>query len=1320
MSSKTPSESAVFEVFCGLTPPGTPLTTPEVAVEFECTDRTIYNKLDALTKDGRLNTKKVGARGRVWWRPPSHQEANGRVESEATLTGSDDTEQVGAGAGYKDDNAQATEAMFRRVFEHVPGLYLIIEPTDYEIVAVSEAYLAATMTQRPEILGKTLFEVFPADPEDSDSEGVQRLQRSLERVESTGEADVIPVTYYPIPDRKSEDGGFEERWWSPTNSPVFDDAGEIDYIVHRVEDVTSVVRQLRADGGEELLSQLDTRDSHLAADVMLRSRELHRAKERAHDRLRESERRYCTLFESIDQGFCLIEKTESDSSEPIDFRYLEANPAFERHTGVGDVVGKTIREVFPDESEDVYDLYDTILQTGESVQFEYELDRDRILELSVFRIECESPRLGVLFKDITERKQQERLLVEQTELLERIASDVPLEDCLSALCGAVPRLSSGVRASIMLADDDRESFERPIAPDLLESWGAGLEHAPINDLVIGTCGEAVFQGEPITCENVGTDDRWSEEWRDLCIENGVFAGRSEPILDSEGKPVGSFMLCFDKPRTPNEWERQLAEFGTHIAGIAVERERSQRALKRQAELDAFGVELTDATRLLADPVEIQYEAARVLGEHIDLDRAHYGEVLEDGDTNVVHTDYYLGDVPSLAGEHQLTDFGDYIHEAFHADKTVVVEDYTNRHELSDEDRAAHEAVNIAAWIGVPLIKDGQLTAYFVANGSEPREWTDTEVGMVEEAAERTWSAVERARAEEEVREANNALERLNHASRGLMEASSEEIRDRAAPIFREVLDVAFAALWQYEEATGELRGVATHTDGETNAGAMHDSEALSERAWQAFISDEIEVIHDIDLDSSEDTALRSGALVAVGKHGVVYVGSQKRDAFDERSADLTETVGATVETAWDRAESKRALAEQNEELQRLDRLNSLIREVDAALVNADTREGIEGAVCERLAGSDLYEFAWIGEYDAATDTVTPREWVGVDSGYIEERSIPVADASTEDSVITAFRTGEIQVVGDVATDRRAVPWRENTLTHGGRSCISVPLAYDDLPYGVMSVYGQTPRPDERETDVLAELGDTIAHATNAVETSETLRTDRVVELTLRVTGANFPMCRLAEEAECTIEFEELVRRSNDDSNVFFTAVGIPTERLQAAGERSLAITELVALSERNDPLFRARFSEPTLAGRFTEQGAVVRTLTIEEGIVTAVVDLPQTADVREFVERTRESVPNVELLARRTRDRPLRSQTTFRAACEERLTARQQEVLQTAHLSGFFESPRIRTGTQIAASLDISQPTFTTHLRTAQRNVLDILFDARTQRVGDGSERLET
>ncbi|HZQ56182.1 MAG TPA: ATP-binding protein [Bryobacteraceae bacterium] len=130
---------------------------------------------------------------------------------------------------------------FRVLFESAPGLYLVLTPK-LEIVAVSDAYLEATKTTREEILGRGIFEIFPDNPEDPATSAVRNLRASLNRVLESKVADTMPIQKYDIRRPESEGGGFEERFWSPLNSPVFGENGALTYIIHRVEDVTAFVR----------------------------------------------------------------------------------------------------------------------------------------------------------------------------------------------------------------------------------------------------------------------------------------------------------------------------------------------------------------------------------------------------------------------------------------------------------------------------------------------------------------------------------------------------------------------------------------------------------------------------------------------------------------------------------------------------------------------------------------------------------------------------------------------------------------------------------------------------------------------------------------------------------------------------------------------------------------------------------------------------------------------------------------------------------------------------------------------------------------------
>lgn len=155
---------------------------------------------------------------------------------------------------------------FRVLFESGPALHLVLDP-DFRIVAVTDEYLAATMTQREEILGRGIFDVFPDNPDDPDATGESNLRSSLERVRSEGVTDTMAVQQYDIRRPAEEGGGFEVRYWSPVNSPILGPQKELVYIVHRVEDVTKFVR-------------LEEQGTAQEAEILRRSHELQALNER--------------------------------------------------------------------------------------------------------------------------------------------------------------------------------------------------------------------------------------------------------------------------------------------------------------------------------------------------------------------------------------------------------------------------------------------------------------------------------------------------------------------------------------------------------------------------------------------------------------------------------------------------------------------------------------------------------------------------------------------------------------------------------------------------------------------------------------------------------------------------------------------------------------------------------------------------------------------------------------------------------------------------------------------------------------------------------
>jgi signal transduction histidine kinase len=172
---------------------------------------------------------------------------------------------------------------FKLLFESAPGLYLIMRPDpDFTILGASDAYLRATLTTREKIVGRGVFEVFPDNPDDPGATGTSNLRTSLERVLANKTSDSMGVVKYDIRRPESDGGGFEERFWSPVNSPVLSPSGDILYIFNRVEDVTEYVRVSRMGQEERERSEaLQRRTEAMEREILRRSEELSVAKKEA-------------------------------------------------------------------------------------------------------------------------------------------------------------------------------------------------------------------------------------------------------------------------------------------------------------------------------------------------------------------------------------------------------------------------------------------------------------------------------------------------------------------------------------------------------------------------------------------------------------------------------------------------------------------------------------------------------------------------------------------------------------------------------------------------------------------------------------------------------------------------------------------------------------------------------------------------------------------------------------------------------------------------------------------------------------------------------
>jgi PAS domain S-box-containing protein len=319
----------------------------------------------------------------------------------------------------------------------------------------------------------------------------------------------------------------------------------------------------------------------------------------ARQQILESEAKYRTLFDSIDEGFCIVEMIYDDAGQPIDYRFIETNAVFGTQTGLKDAVGKTMLELVPDLEKGWIETYGRVALTGKSARFEkYSAAMKRWFDVYASRIGNDTSRLvAMVFRDITEHKHT------------------------------------------------------------TEAKAAAAAHT------------------------------------------------------------------------------------------------------------AFQVKLADALRPLADPVEVQATASRVLGEYLNVNRVVYFEVR---DPNFVVARDYVNGVASIVGEYPIASFGPKMLAAYRTGHAVLAPDVANDPNLTLTEHEAFATIQIGAYIGLPLIKSGEFVAGLAVHTAEPRNWTPDELKLVQETAERTWAAVERARAEAALRESESRLQlALDSADAGI-------------------------------------------------------------------------------------------------------------------------------------------------------------------------------------------------------------------------------------------------------------------------------------------------------------------------------------------------------------------------------------------------------------------------------------------------------------------------------------------------------------------------------------------------------------------------
>ena len=197
----------------------------------------------------------------------------------------------------------------------------------------------------------------------------------------------------------------------------------------------------------------------------------------------------------------------------------------------------------------------------------------------------------IVCRDITEIKEEEFFRGGQSRVLEMIAADAPLADVLTSLVLLMEGQAEGLRCSILLLNRDGKHVRHGAAPNLPEAYVKAVNGAAIGPRN-GSCGTAMYARRPVVVTDVMTDPLWTD-YRELAQISGLRACWSTPILSAQGDVLGSFAMYREETRGPRPEETRLTEIATHIAGIAIERQRQQEILREREARISLAAESAD-------------------------------------------------------------------------------------------------------------------------------------------------------------------------------------------------------------------------------------------------------------------------------------------------------------------------------------------------------------------------------------------------------------------------------------------------------------------------------------------------------------------------------------------------------------------------------------------------------------------------------------------------------------------------------------------------------------------------------------------------------
>jgi PAS domain S-box-containing protein len=316
-------------------------------------------------------------------------------------------------------------------------------------------------------------------------------------------------------------------------------------------------------------------------------------RKRAEERLRKSEEKYRDLIEISPDAIYVVDANGV---------CVLGNRASAELAGIPptELVGTPVADTYLPEERHLFRERLKKLKGKNTLRFERKFVRKNgeIVPVEVSVSAVRGGYFQAILRDISERKQGEALLAGEKRLLEMVARGDSLSAILDAICQLVEELCSGSLCSILLLDSRGKRLWQGAGPSIPKPYAEAIDGFVIGPTV-GSCGTAAYRAEQVIVSDIATDPLWAL-YRDIALVNGLRACWSTPIFSMENRVLGTFAMYYREPRSPAPRHRDVIDQITYLASIAIERARSEEALRASEQVARGQVEaLTYSLDVLA-------------------------------------------------------------------------------------------------------------------------------------------------------------------------------------------------------------------------------------------------------------------------------------------------------------------------------------------------------------------------------------------------------------------------------------------------------------------------------------------------------------------------------------------------------------------------------------------------------------------------------------------------------------------------------------------------------------------------------------------------